>query len=295
MGIRNIVDADQARTVPPLTTPHGDQEPLPRLRVSILIGLTTPHGDQELQRHPSRVDAHPVLTTPHGDQEHSFVAALSGQDLTSLPLMGIRNAAHLRRRKAAAASHYPSWGSGTCTIGALSLRCSPAHYPLMGIRNQRCRAGRRAVYRPHYPSWGSGTPIAGPITSRLSSLTTPHGDQEHREQRIVRRRYARSLPLMGIRNVDNAAPDRLDAYLTTPHGDQEQRSGIAIDMVNYRSHYPSWGSGTSVPTPCVPTATAHYPSWGSGTRRSLPACQRRARPHYPSWGSGTVPRSIAAR
>ena len=68
-----------------------------------------------------------------------------------------------------------------------------------------------------------------------------------------------------------------------------------------RSHYPSWGSGTSAwRGRCPPISLPHYPSWGSGTsctERGHRSLQEES--HYPSWGSGTQkdrrPRNVHVR
>ena len=80
-------------------------------------------------------------------------------------------------RKGGAKTHYPSWGSGTATF----LRSLP-------------------VPATHYPSWGSGTNTAQAHEHLRCKLTTPHGDQEPRQNRAARQEHVNSLPLMGIRN-----------------------------------------------------------------------------------------------
>ena len=199
MGIRNGRGGGGRAAQARLTTPHGDQEhpcppPPPRAAQShypswgsgtgCLAGgepgagdLTTPHGDQELLDRPGdhRRD---VLTTPHGDQEHPSFGLHPGVDITSLPLMGIRNAARL-------------YGSSLLVISL----------PLMGIRNPVCSITIRTGGCPHYPSWGSGTRFALLRSGLGGVLTTPHGDQELPEVlEAIAAEQRRSLPLMGIRN-----------------------------------------------------------------------------------------------
>ena len=82
------------------------------------VRLTTPHGDQE---HPA--DAHVVgdrllLTTPHAwGSGTDVVERLYEMDKDSLPLMGIRNEVHAVVAVELHDPHYPSWGSGTRSIG----------------------------------------------------------------------------------------------------------------------------------------------------------------------------------
>ena len=97
------------------------------------------------------------LITPHGDRELDTVRSLGPVYRNSLPLMGIGNSfpacwplsvyselitPHGDRELAAPGTagchpraHYPSWGSGTCSV----LVPEPS------------------LTESHYPSWGSGT------------------------------------------------------------------------------------------------------------------------------------------
>ena len=162
----------------------------------------------------------------------------------------------------------------------------------------------------HYPSWGSGSSHVPPVSwycttslplmgirinkeitkqpAATPGLTTPHGDQD-----LV-------VPILNAFGTE----------LTTPHGDQDPLQLLGCER-RVRSHYPSWGSGSSTPGGCTRRVTAHYPSWGSGSRargglrgalpNSLPLMgiripltlarllQQLLATHYPSWGSGSSP------
>ena len=96
-------------------------------------------------------------------------------------------------------------------------------------------------------------------------LITPHGDREHPNigEPIPYKRD--SLPLMGIGNLAHRHHRAKAQHLITPHGDREH-SGRPQSPSAPGTHYPSWGSGTSMFHTDTSTANnAHYPSWGSGT------------------------------
>ena len=188
------------------------------------------------------------LTTPHGDREPRFATDSGSVFASSLPLMGIGNPSPcpIAVPKSISA-HYPSWGSGT-PFDKYHPNSLSAHYPSWGSGTP-CLLNPHRPRRAHYPSWGSGTSaLVASVQLADVLLTTPHGDRELPK------------PMSG---------DDLVGRLTTPHGDREHRFHKRLLRCLRRTHYPSWGSGTS-PSPSASTALTptHYPSWGSGTVRN---------------------------
>ena len=183
------------------------------------------------------------LITPHGDRE------LIQVDDSRYP-------AALGR------PHYPSWGSGTCTV-AIEPSAGPDELitPHGGSGTwrgtlRRCFAGSVGI---SLPLMGIGNACFRPV----DATSTTHC----------------SLPLMGIGNSESSATSKglvIDILvLITPHGDRELSSdhGIRPFLRVPRPHYPSWGSGTQ---PRARSRQArqfrsHYPSWGSGTARACPS------------------------
>ena len=246
MGIRNPPRSMCRRAHRALTTPHGDQERTSKRGLRGNHETHYPSWGSGTRRAPiiavrHLADSLPLmgirnsrpgvrrsrprrLTTPHGDQER---------------------ARRRRMVRAAPASHYPSWGSGTTDFGGHG-RTPHSSLPLMGIRNARAALRSVPGASSHYPSWGSARP--GPSAhypSWGSGTTTPI--------RTFRSRGSSSLPLMGIRNC----------------------SATAAFWSPNSTHYPSWGSGTPTSGLTIHASRrSHYPSWGSGTRRKR-LCHRK--------------------
>ena len=208
-----------------------------------LCSLITPHGDRErgfgFLRYDLLVHSLPLMGIGNSEHPRTDVGGFCG----SLPLMGIGNDREHGQRHAQRESHYPSWGSGTA-------RTSPGDsttihsLPLMGIGNASRASPARRLPTAHYPSWGSGT--------------------RHRSRARTKRGHT-SLPLMGIGNCVPRRIRRRRLTLITPHGDREPDTE-RLSRVRIRTHYPSWGSGTSAAASRRRLgAPSHYPSWGSGT------------------------------
>ena len=244
MGIRiKAITADDAGAVR-LTTPHGDQEQHPFERsIRDARELTTPHGDQERLGVNITIGVTSELTTPHGDQERHRYLLMMGMSHSSLPLMGIRNRAALRRAPCSRRPHYPSWGSGTRS-GAGRMIGSASSLPLMGIRNPPRRRGSRRPPESHYPSWGSGTIGQGHWTFTPAASLPLMGIRNQGRTMEAGRSGVASLPSWGSGTCRQRGGVHPSGHLTTPHGDQEPRRGSA-DCRGDRPHYPSWGSGTS--------------------------------------------------
>ena len=125
------------------------------------------------------------LITPHGDREPSSRARAHARRAGSLPLMGIGNTRSSRTTRPPRRTHYPSWGSGTRRVPAMSV-------PI----------------QTHYPSWGSGTNALTLGSGGGTDLITPHGDREPTAAgKSPLDASPISLPLMGIGNLKwNATP-----------------------------------------------------------------------------------------
>ena len=225
--------------------------------------------------------------------------------LHSLPLMGIRNRpCALVHARWVLVLTTPSWGSGTRRQAVLIGQDVDLTTP-HGDQEQLAVCRGEPHPRLTTPHGDQERPGRGPARRRARSLTTPHGDQE--PVRDAGQSFtpwsARSLPLMGIRNLTTprsiGVRNRADAsstggrslplmgirnevlgagarggHLTTPHGDQE------------RSSLPLMGMECAGSSGCP---TSSLPLMGI---RNVRRCRARGTPassHYPSWGSGTIP------
>ena len=119
-------------------------------------------------------------------------------------------------------------------------------------------------------------------------LITPHGDREPTEL-LVRGLRTDSLPLMGIGNpLGRRSPcvairDKCSLPLMgignfASSSDAQDADGLA----RYSLPLMGIGNTSDLRKRGAPGATSHYPSWGSGTSLKLDLDR-----DYPSWGSGT--------
>ena len=198
---------------------------------------------------------------------NSVVVLVGSVKVSSLPLMGIGNAAVSSRTAKPAWSSLPLMGIGNFRL-LLQLTDEPLLITPHGDRKRCGCVPRTARSRtPHYPSWGSETLVSSSVAPWTSVLITPHGDRKlfapPAEGRIVAvvcslplmgiENLARtlrvskaeiSLPPMGIGNVRGRRRPFRGGRLITPHGDRKQGSRIreACDMVR-RGSLPLMGIG----------------------------------------------------
>ena len=314
MGIGNLsVTMDVERRLTPLTTPHGDREPRTRARSrpAAYRRLTTPHGDRELSLDAvvalMRIDSLPLMGIGNEYQVLDKAKLIPG----SLPLMGIGNNETLTAPAAGTWPSLPLMGIGNRLARVRGGAGGVRSLPLMGIGNAATRSRRARPAPPHYPSWGSGTVPYDEVaaTGDLTSLPLMGIGNSSFEAPIVVGESI-SLPLMGIGNrLPYDVPHPRRPPLTTPHGDREPAPIRCPPPETTTAHYPSWGSGTGLPSHPNGDILISLPLMGIGNDlierrdqvrgiRSLPLMGignppygARVLPsmstHYPSWGSGT--------
>ena len=239
----------QARRL--LITPHGDLEPgvdeQPPMRC---VGLITPHGD--LERHAAELQS-PEARAHYpswGFGTRSDALRERGRRAPHYPSWGFGTLLFKMNPNRPSIAHYPSWGFGT-------IRSQSGHavlygsLPLMGIwnRDEIGEQGDRPVdlitphgdLEPpvrsvesrmtdasHYPSWGFGT--AGWLRRAClqAGAHYPSWGFGTRLRERLKAAGVRSLPLMGIWNLEACGRDPATPYdLITPHGDLERDAGRA--------------------------------------------------------------------
>ena len=177
------------------------------------IRLIAEHRDtRSSQGRPHSRRRYARLTTPHGDQEPASACRMAGSAAAShYPSWGSGTPPCRRAIPGRRGPHYPSWGSGTATWSRRTTDWTMPSLPLMGIRNTI-----------RYPSASHWSPV----------LTTPHGDQE--------RRHGRGgpptgpcphYPSWGSGTGDPRAVGTDAHALTTPHGDQEQSTDLTVSQL----------------------------------------------------------------
>ena len=204
--------------------------------------------------------------------------------MNSLPLMGIGNRPPVPERYAGPSAHYPSWGSETGQVSHGGTRLPELITP-HGDRKQHPEAPIILDSEGSLPLMGIGN--AGLDCQRhqpCAGLITPHGDRKPTDRSRKDLPASTSLPLMGIGNCPGNIRELAERKLITPHGDRKPaaehrhlhgerplitphgdrkpgsfRSGS--DGRHDASHYPSWGSETSLDCqrhqPCAGLITPH--------------------------------------
>ena len=132
------------------------------------------------------------------------------------------------------------------------------------------------------PLMGIGNAGAGELGVVVALLITPHGDRKPSPTSTLALDAVRSLPLMGIGNASTGLPSSGQSnslplmgignqgeavcahgrsVLITPHGDRKL-AGYGGHILEFASHYPSWGSET----PQAPTIYKFAALWDTGCK-----------------------------
>ena len=104
--------------------------------------------------------------------------------------------------------------------------------------------GTARVIDPSLPLMGIGNPRGRPRAGRGRSLITPHGDWKPRKTRRGGRIKWRSLPLMGIGNLQIPADPYRPGRLSLPLMGIGNWTPARSSGGRCASHYPSWGLET---------------------------------------------------